>query len=130
VGNLIENSLAYTPRGGRITIAVAEIASAIRITVSDTGCGIPAEHQSHLFDTLHRVDRARSTTSGGAGLGLAIVKKIMTLHGGTVEITSAPRAGTTVELTFPHRATSAEQETGKTDERVALAPAAVLAKAH
>ncbi|MBI3664664.1 MAG: heavy metal sensor histidine kinase [Acidobacteria bacterium] len=101
VGNLVENALAHTPRGGAVKLTAAQENGNLRIQVADTGCGIPADHLSHVFDRFHRVDRARSKHSGGVGLGLAIVSSITHLHGGTAHIESEVGRGTRVTLTFP-----------------------------
>ncbi|HYM10243.1 MAG TPA: heavy metal sensor histidine kinase [Bryobacterales bacterium] len=101
VGNLLENALAHTPRGGAIHLAAARDNGSLRIEVSDTGCGIPPEHLPRVFDRFHRVDGARSKDSGGVGLGLAIVKSITTLHGGGAAISSDPGHGARVTLRFP-----------------------------
>jgi signal transduction histidine kinase len=81
-----------------VTLAVSAIGPEIRIEVCDTGRGIPAEALPKVFDRFFRVDSSRSQTSGGTGLGLAIVQSIITLHGGSVEITSQLGQGTTVTL--------------------------------
>jgi two-component system heavy metal sensor histidine kinase CusS len=101
IGNLIENSLAYTARGGAITIAVTQDNDALNVAVADTGCGIPPEHLPGMFERFHRVDASRSKQTGGSGLGLAIVKSIVSLHGGTVRIASQVGIGTSVTLRFP-----------------------------
>ena len=101
VGNLVENALAHTPAGGRITLKTARRDGALVVTVTDTGCGIPPGHLDRIFDRFHRVDPARSKHSGGTGLGLAIVKSIAALHGGTAGIASEPGRGTRVTLTLP-----------------------------
>lgn len=101
IGNLIDNALVYTTPGGCIELKAFREADCVSIAVCDNGCGIPAEHLSSVFDAFNRVDRARSTDSGGAGLGLAIVKKVATLHGGTATIASTVGAGTTVTLSLP-----------------------------
>lgn len=75
--------------------------STIRIEVSDTGAGIPAEALPRVFDRFYRVDSSRSKGSGGTGLGLAIVQSIAQLHGGKVEIASEPGRGTRVTLHMP-----------------------------
>ena len=87
-------------------MAATKDGSAVRVEVSDTGCGIPAAHLPHLFDRFYRVDRARSTASGGVGLGLAIVESIAALHGGSVEIASEVGCGTHVTLIFPCQMTN------------------------
>jgi len=105
LGNLVENALAATPRGGRVSIRAAREGEQVRIDVADTGRGIPAENIPHVFDRLYRADPSRTGTgaSGGAGLGLAIVKSIATLHGGTVSIRSETSTGTTATLRLPIR---------------------------
>jgi two-component system heavy metal sensor histidine kinase CusS len=103
LGNLVENAITATPRGGRVTIRAARDAGEVRVDVSDSGRGIPAAELPRVFDRLHRVDpsRAGGGASGGAGLGLAIVKSIATLHGGTVSIRSDEVTGTTATLRLP-----------------------------
>ncbi|MFN8006816.1 MAG: heavy metal sensor histidine kinase [Terriglobia bacterium] len=101
VANLVSNALAHTAKGGSVHIGVTRGTDSLRVVVSDTGCGIPAEHLAHVFDRFYRVDRARSKTSGGVGLGLAIVKSIAMLHGGLAEISSEAGRGTEVSLLFP-----------------------------
>jgi two-component system, OmpR family, heavy metal sensor histidine kinase CusS len=98
VSNLVSNAIAHTPPGGAVTLAAAADGEQIRIDVSDTGSGIPAEALSRVFDRFFRVDPSRSKSSGGTGLGLAIVQSIMTLHGGSAEIASEVDRGTIVTL--------------------------------
>jgi two-component system heavy metal sensor histidine kinase CusS len=105
VSNLVSNAIAHTPRGGAVSLAATNEDAAIRIEVSDTGVGIPAEALPRVFDRFFRVDPSRSKTSGGTGLGLAIVQSILTLHGGSVEITSQLGHGTRVTLRMPALAT-------------------------
>jgi two-component system, OmpR family, heavy metal sensor histidine kinase CusS len=98
VSNLVSNAIAHTPPGGTVTLAAANEDDAIRIEVSDTGVGIPAEAIPRVFDRFFRVDPSRSKISGGTGLGLAIVRSILLLHGGSAEITSQLGHGTRVML--------------------------------
>ena len=88
-----------------MTLVATNCDSAIRIDVSDTGVGIPAEALPRVFDRFFRVDPSRSKASGGTGLGLAIVQSILTLHGGSAEITSHLGRGTCVTLRMPTLAT-------------------------
>ena len=101
VGNLVANALAHTPPGGTVALSAMSAEGMIRIEVLDTGCGIPAEHVPRLFDRFYRVDRARSSATGGVGLGLAIVKGIAELHGGSVTLTSGVGRGTCITLQLP-----------------------------
>jgi two-component system heavy metal sensor histidine kinase CusS len=101
VSNLVSNAIAHTPSGGSVVLAASTIQTEIRIEVSDTGIGIPADALPRVFDRFFRVDPSRCKTSGGTGLGLAIVQSIMTLHGGSAEITSQLGRGTCVTLRMP-----------------------------
>ena len=101
VGNLVSNALAHTPPGGEVVLGTNTDSSTLRIEVSDTGIGIPAEALPRVFDRFFRVDSSRSHGSGGTGLGLAIVKSIALLHGGNVVIASQPGQGTRVTLQMP-----------------------------
>jgi signal transduction histidine kinase len=101
VSNVLENSIAYTPAGGRITVEVKHHGSHVVLSVEDTGIGIPAEDLPHITEPFHRGDRARSVHSGGAGLGLTIVKATMDDHRGTLQASSRPGQGTTISLRFP-----------------------------
>ena len=105
VSNVLSNAIAHTPYGGTVTLAATNEEAAIRIEVSDTGVGIPAEALPRVFDRFFRVDPSRSKTSGGTGLGLAIVQSILALHGGGAEITSQLGHGTRVTLRMPALAT-------------------------
>jgi two-component system heavy metal sensor histidine kinase CusS len=105
VSNLVSNAIAHTPPGGTVTLAATNEGAAIRIEVSDTGAGIPAEALPSVFDRFFRVDPSRSKSSGGSGMGLAIVQSIMTLHGGRAEIASQFGRGTRVTLRMPALAT-------------------------
>jgi two-component system, OmpR family, heavy metal sensor histidine kinase CusS len=105
VSNVVSNAIAHTPHGGTVTLAATNENAAIRIEVSDTGVGIPAEALPRVFDRFFRVDPSRSKTSGGTGLGLAIVQSILTLHDGSADITSQLGHGTRVTLRMPALAT-------------------------
>src|SRR6202789_1353506 len=101
VSNLVSNAIKHTPPGGTVTLTDTKENAAIRIEVTDTGVGIPAEALRRVFDRFFRVDPSRSKTSGGTGLGLAIVQSILTLHSGSAEITSQLGHGTRVTLRMP-----------------------------
>ncbi|MDE1902970.1 MAG: heavy metal sensor histidine kinase [Alphaproteobacteria bacterium] len=101
IGNLVSNAIAHTPKGGTVDLAVRAIDGSLTVTVSDTGCGIAAEHLPRVFERFYRVDRARCGSEQNAGLGLAVVKSIVSRHGGEVAIDSAVGRGTRVTLRLP-----------------------------
>jgi two-component system, OmpR family, sensor kinase len=101
LGNLIENALIHTPRGGRITVGLTDADGSLSIAVVDTGEGFPAGFLEHAFEPFSRADAARSPDGGGTGLGLAIVRVVAEGHGGSVEARNNPGGGATVELTLP-----------------------------
>jgi two-component system heavy metal sensor histidine kinase CusS len=105
VGNLVENALAFTPSGGSVSLSATPEGDGVRVTVADTGCGVPAADLPRLFDRFYRADPARS--SRGVGLGLSIVRTVAGLHGGTVEVASVVGQGTRVTLHFPALASPA-----------------------
>ena len=97
--NLLENALAHTPPGGRITLAAEAAAGHVVISVADTGSGIPAEYIPLIFQRHFRVPG--DETPGGSGLGLAIVREIATAHGGTVDCESSPGKRTVFRISLP-----------------------------
>jgi two-component system phosphate regulon sensor histidine kinase PhoR len=99
--NLLENSLMYTPSGGRVEVGVKESEGLVVVSVSDTGIGIPPDDIPRIFERFYRVDRARSRKLGGTGLGLAIVKHIVETHGGRVWVESEVGKGSTFYFTLP-----------------------------
>jgi two-component system phosphate regulon sensor histidine kinase PhoR len=102
--NLFDNSLRYTPRGGRITFHARPEGAGVRLSVSDTGAGIASEHLPRIFERFYRADQSRSRDEGGTGLGLAIVKHLVEAHGGRVWAESARGRGTTVHSWLPEPA--------------------------
>jgi two-component system, OmpR family, phosphate regulon sensor histidine kinase PhoR len=101
LGNLIENSLRYTPAGGRITCRSARDGEGVAVSISDTGTGIVPEHLPRIFERFYRSDPGRSREEGGTGLGLAIVKHLVEAHGGRVAAESERGVGTTITCWFP-----------------------------
>ena len=98
--NLVDNAIKFSRRGGAVTVT-HERGERDRISVTDTGEGIPAEHLPRIFERFYRVDRARSRELGGTGLGLAIVKHLARAHGGEVRVRSAPEEGSTFSVELP-----------------------------
>lgn len=104
LSNLIDNAVKYNVAGGSVAVSVQDAPDGARLTVSDTGIGIPAEHRDKVFERFYRVDKSHSKQTGGTGLGLSIVKHGAALHGATVELESEEGRGTSVTLHFPPRA--------------------------
>lgn len=101
VGNLISNALHYTPKSGRISLKIDHKEDgSVAISVADNGMGVDEAELPRVFDRFYRSPQARLVYNQGSGLGLAIVRSIMTLHGGSVSVASAPGIGTTVTLRF------------------------------
>jgi len=104
LSNLVANALRYTPSGGRITLQARGIDNGIRLSVSDTGQGIPAKDLPYIFDRFWRGDRARSHASGASsGLGLAIARQLVKAHNGSITAQSEPGQGTIFTIDLPIR---------------------------
>jgi heavy metal sensor kinase len=106
--NLVDNAIKYTPRGGAVTVSCRPEGKRYIITVSDTGPGIPAEAQPHIFERFYRADSARSRAeddgaglTSGAGLGLSIARWIAEAHDGTLELLHSSEAGSVFQLVLP-----------------------------
>ncbi len=99
--NLCDNAIKYNRDGGSISVTVSRDGGDAVVSVSDTGIGIPPEHQSRVFERFYRVDKSHSTASGGTGLGLSVVKHAVLYHHGTVEVHSVPGEGTTFTVRLP-----------------------------
>jgi len=101
LGNLMDNALKYTARGGSVTVSAWEEGPWVKISVADTGVGIPQADLPRVFERFYRVDKARSRSTGGTGLGLAIAKHIVEAHGGTIGVDSEVGKGTTFTFALP-----------------------------
>jgi signal transduction histidine kinase len=97
--NLLANAVKFTPEGGAITVTAGQADDAAVVTVADTGCGMTAEALRHIFDKFYQGDSSHSAE--GNGLGLALVRRIVELHRGRVEVSSAPGRGTRVTVLLP-----------------------------
>ncbi len=101
VGNLLENAVKYTPKGGRVSLEVRESDPQITIVVSDTGIGISPEAMPHIFEEFYRAANVKELGTEGTGLGLSLVKRIVDLYQGQVRVKSQPGRGTTFTVTLP-----------------------------
>jgi len=99
--NLVDNAIKYTQAGGTVTARCRRGGKGVICEVSDTGAGIPKEHQARIFERFYRIDGGRSRDNGGTGLGLAIVKHLTHRMGGDIRVESEPGKGTTFVLTLP-----------------------------
>ncbi|MEP6864290.1 MAG: PAS domain S-box protein [Deltaproteobacteria bacterium] len=101
VWNLVSNAVKFTPREGSIAVRAARAGSSVRITVTDTGKGIPAEHLTAIFDRFRQVDSSSTRGHSGLGLGLAIVKYLVEAHAGSITVHSdGPGRGSTFTITL------------------------------
>lgn len=100
--NLLDNAIKYT-ESGSVTVTLEADAESARITVADTGIGIPNDDLARIFERFYRVDRARSREGGGTGLGLSLVRHVVERSNGRIEVSSAPGEGSAFTVTLPRR---------------------------
>lgn len=101
LGNILGNAVKFTPRGGKIDVAVRRRDGALAISVTDSGIGIPLDEQSQLFRRFFRSSTAVEQAYSGTGLGLTIARAIIEHHGGSIQITSSTSSGTRVDIELP-----------------------------
>ncbi len=99
--NLLENSIKYTPKSGRVIVSIDTKNDAVEMAVEDSGIGIPTEDKDQLFQKFYRGARAKKSHAIGSGLGLYTAKKIMEAHGGRIWYESNPEKGVTFHVAFP-----------------------------
>ena len=110
VANLLDNAVTYSEPGGTVRVSAVTAGDELQLSVTDTGCGIEAEHLPRLFERFYRVDKARSRKLGGTGLGLSIAKHIVGAHGGTITVASRVGEGSTFTIHLPAVPASIVQE--------------------
>ena len=101
--NLLSNAVKYSEPGGHIEVAVSRQRDGLAITVRDSGCGIPEDERPHIFEPFGHGNAMVARPQDGFRLGLPIVRALIELHGGRIELQSAPRQGTAATLHFPPR---------------------------
>ena len=99
--NLCDNAIKYNKMGGRVEILSEKCPEGARLTVKDTGIGIPNDKLDRVFERFYRVDKSHSKSIGGTGLGLSIVKHAAAYHKASVKIESTEGSGTVIEIVFP-----------------------------
>jgi len=99
--NLVDNSLKYTPPGGRVRLTVQRQDTWAALRVTDTGIGLSPEEQAHIFQRFYRAANTQAQEAGGAGLGLCIAHSIAQAHGGYIQVESAPGRGSTFTVFLP-----------------------------
>lgn len=99
--NLCDNAIRYNRKDGSVRISVKTLQDKVLLSVTDTGIGIPQEHQERVFERFYRVDKSRSKETGGTGLGLAIVKYIAEQHHAQIHLESIENQGTEILVYFP-----------------------------
>ncbi|WP_425062417.1 sensor histidine kinase [Pyruvatibacter mobilis] len=99
--NLLSNAIKFTPRGGRILIRSERLPDGLRLTVSDTGIGIPADRIERVLEPFEQVENAMSRSRPGTGLGLPLSKAMVEAHGGTLSLSSTFGEGTRVDIMLP-----------------------------
>ena len=101
VYNLCDNAVKYNHPRGSVIVTVSQEDQYAVLSVKDTGIGIPMDSQDRIYERFYRVDKSRSKQAGGTGLGLSIVKHAVMLHQGSIQLTSAPEAGSEFTVRFP-----------------------------
>ena len=99
LANLVDNAVKYTPKGGSVSISMAQDENQLRFLVSDTGMGIPKDEQERIWQRLYRCDASRSKK--GLGLGLCMVRAVVEAHGGSVSLQSEIGKGSTFIIDLP-----------------------------
>ncbi|MBS0492086.1 MAG: HAMP domain-containing histidine kinase, partial [Proteobacteria bacterium] len=114
--NLLSNAIKFTPRGGRVTVRAEgrrdPTGESIRVSVQDTGIGIAQDDLARLARPFEQVESQHSKTTQGTGLGLALTKSLVEMHGGMLDMQSAPGEGTLVSFTIPLHQSGAARPVG------------------
>ena len=103
INNLVSNAIRYSPSGSRVVVNAKGMETAVEISITDQGVGIPPAEIDRIFERFYRVDPARHRSTGGTGLGLSIVKHVVATHGGDVRVWSVEGQGSTFTVTLPRK---------------------------
>jgi PAS domain S-box-containing protein len=114
--NLISNGVKFTPSGGRVDVRIRGVHGQAVIEIRDTGMGIPAAEQEHLFERFYRTSQANEQAIPGTGLGLAISKAIVEAHGGQIMVASGEGEGSTFRISLPIRQAERRSEEEPVEE--------------
>ncbi|MEY4550235.1 MAG: hypothetical protein RL685_6430 [Pseudomonadota bacterium] len=135
--NLLSNAFKFTPSGGTVRCSARfdEAAGQLLLEVADSGQGIPAEHRRLVFERFYQLDGGATRRFGGTGLGLTIARELVELHGGTIEVETAPEGGALFRLRLPSAAPASgevlckrvESARAEEDARLILAELSVSA---
>jgi signal transduction histidine kinase len=106
--NLLVNAIKFSNPGGEVTVAAERAGEYVRISISDTGIGIPADQLAHVFEPFYQVERGHLRRYAGVGLGLTISRELARAMGGDIAIESTAGVGTTVTLVLPAADVGAE----------------------
>jgi len=108
--NLISNAVKFSPQGGEITVSIEQSEEKAKISITDSGIGIPGKDLPHIFEKFYRADNASRAAIGGTGLGLSIAKYIVESHAGRIWAESKLGKGSTFSFTLPLESTQARTE--------------------
>ena len=120
VMNFLDNAIYYTPAGGTVTVDLKATNTEVIFTVTDTGIGVPASVQHHMFSKFYRADNARKLRPDGTGLGLFTAKKVVAVQGGAIIFKSTEGKGSTFGFSFPLKAlqTASSPKSEKVSEKI------------
>lgn len=117
LSNLVQNAIAYSPKGTPVSVSRSIRGDNVAISVTDRGEGIAKADQERVFERFFRVDKARARATGGTGLGLAIVKHVAANHNGSIDLWSKPGTGSTFTLQIPAHIETVDAEGGNVGKR-------------
>jgi two-component system, NarL family, sensor histidine kinase BarA len=107
--NLLSNAIKFTPEGGRVALSTTPVGPEnVRLTVADTGPGIPGEYLGVIFEKFRQIDQSKTREHSGTGLGLAISRELATILGGSISAESEVGRGSTFSVILPVRAPQAD----------------------